>query len=132
MSASPSSRHCPGSLDKGATGTVVAVSATNSIVGGKTGDQVGSGGITVLANGNYVVRCEFWYNATVKYAGAATLGRGTARTFGVVSPTNSLVGLTANSKLGTIIPNPVNNAFYARFINEAGGRVRVGITIFPA
>ena len=66
VSASPSSRHCPGSLDKGATGTVVAVSATNSIVGGKTGDQVGSGGITVLANGNYVVRSEFWYTETVK------------------------------------------------------------------
>jgi hypothetical protein len=40
----------------GTGGTVGAVSASNSLVGGTAGDGVGSNGITVLTNGNYVVR----------------------------------------------------------------------------
>ena len=39
----------------GATGVSGVVSSTNSLVGSTAGDQVGSGGITVLFNGNYVI-----------------------------------------------------------------------------
>jgi hypothetical protein len=40
----------------GTTGVSGVVSAANSLVGSKANDQVGSGGITALTNGNYVVR----------------------------------------------------------------------------
>src|SRR4029077_18200183 len=44
----------------GTTGTVGAVSPPNSRVGTTTNDQVGSGFITVLNNGNYVVVSPNW------------------------------------------------------------------------
>jgi hypothetical protein len=40
----------------GTAGVSGEVSATNSLVGSKANDSVGSGGITALTNGNYVVR----------------------------------------------------------------------------
>ncbi|MGE3808566.1 MAG: hypothetical protein AB7K24_28200, partial [Gemmataceae bacterium] len=39
----------------GVNGIIGAVSAANSLVGSTTGDQVGTEGVTALANGNYVV-----------------------------------------------------------------------------
>ena len=43
----------------GSGGTTGAVSVTNSLVGSHIGDQVGSGSVTTLSNGNYVVRSPF-------------------------------------------------------------------------
>ncbi len=39
----------------GTTGIIGVVSAANSLVGSKTNDGVGGGGVTALSNGNYVV-----------------------------------------------------------------------------
>ena len=84
----------------GTTGIAGAVSAANSLVGSAAYDQVGSAGVSVLDNGNYVVRSPFWHNGAVTDAGAATLGSGTSGITGAVSAANSLVGTTAGDQVG--------------------------------
>jgi filamentous hemagglutinin family protein len=85
----------------GTTGVSGAVSATNSLVGSRANDQVGSGGITALTNGNYVVRSSAWDNGAIANAGAVTWGNGTTGISGAVSATNSLVGSTASDSVGS-------------------------------
>jgi hypothetical protein len=65
------------------------ISAANSLVGSNPGDQVGIYGfITILSNGNYVVRSPFWSGN----CGAVTWGSGSTGVSGIVSDANSLVG----------------------------------------
>src|SRR5205085_3134348 len=84
----------------GVTGVAGVVSAANSLVGGTASDQVGFNGIAALANGNYVVRSTNWHNGAAAAAGAATFGKGSNGTSGIVSATNSLVGSTAGDAIG--------------------------------
>jgi hypothetical protein len=81
----------------GTTGTCGVVSAANSFVGASVSDNVGTpgigSGVTVLANGNYLVSSINWGNGV----GAVTWGNGTTGTHGPVSSTNSLVGTTTGS-----------------------------------
>jgi hypothetical protein len=93
-------------LGSGASGVVGIVSSTNSLVGSHTGDYVGggsgtvgtpSGGIALLANGNFVVSSPNW-NGNL---GAVTWGSGTLGIVGAVSSTNSLVGSNANDQVGS-------------------------------
>ncbi|HOD08454.1 MAG TPA: YDG domain-containing protein, partial [Myxococcota bacterium] len=84
----------------GTTGISGAVTADNSLVGSTATDQVGSGGITALTNGNYVVISPFW-NGAMTDAGAVTWGSGTTGISGAVSADNSLVGSKANDKVGS-------------------------------
>ena len=82
-------------LGNGTTGTTIgAVTATNSLVGGTSGDLVGEIGVTALSNGNYVVSSLYWNDGVegVVKVGAVTWGDGTKGVAGVVSSTNSLVG----------------------------------------
>src|SRR5712675_3482366 len=44
----------------------------NSFSGSTANDQVGSGGITVLANGNFVVASPAWSNGSAAAVGAVT------------------------------------------------------------
>src|SRR5947207_104111 len=44
----------------GSGGVSGPVSAANSLVGSTANDQVGSGGVTALSNGNYVVSSSSW------------------------------------------------------------------------
>ncbi len=80
------------------TGVSGVVSAANSLVGSQAKDNVGGdssggdSGLTLLANGNYVVRSRSWDNGAVVDAGAVTWGNGTTGTSGTVSAANSLVG----------------------------------------
>jgi hypothetical protein len=110
----------------GTVGVSGAVSADNSLVGSLANDFVGRSGVTRLTDGNYVVPSPFW-NAN---RGAATWVSGTSgQTLdgsGSISPQNSLVGLTANSGLGTVADDPSHQAFIAAFTSEAGGRVSSG------
>ncbi|NDF13465.1 MAG: hypothetical protein EB060_11720, partial [Proteobacteria bacterium] len=87
----------------GTTGCSGTVSATNSLVGSTASDQVGggSGGITALTNGNYLVRSPVWDNGATVNAGAATFCSGTTGCSGTVSATNSLVGSTASDQVGS-------------------------------
>jgi hypothetical protein len=84
--------------------TTGLVTAANSLVGSNAYDQVGSGlyggGVTPLANGNYVVHSPQWNNGSLLDAGAVTWGNGTSGTTGVVSPANSLVGSSVDDQVG--------------------------------
>jgi hypothetical protein len=83
----------------GTTGVVGTISAANSLVGTSTSDQVSSGGIIALTNGNYVLRSPLWSNGSVAGAGAATWGNGTTGSVGVVSAANSLVGTSTTDQV---------------------------------
>jgi hypothetical protein len=85
----------------GTTGTTGVVSSSNSLVGGTGSDAIGSGSVTALSNGNYVVSSPNWRNGAVIGAGAVTWGNGTSGISGLVSSSNSLVGTTASDLIGT-------------------------------
>ena len=84
----------------GTTGVKGVVSTANSLVGSQTSDYVGSGHVTALSNGNYVVRSSSWANGTATDAGAVTWGNGTTGVKGVVSAANSLVGSKTDDLVG--------------------------------
>lgn len=84
----------------GSVGRVGEVSTANSLTGATPNDQVGSAGITALANGNYVVRSTQWDSATATNVGAVTWADGNAGLAGEVSAVNSLVGSTNDDLVG--------------------------------
>jgi hypothetical protein len=113
----------------GTAGTVGTVSSSNSIVGttgGSTGDQVGSGGVVALTDGNFVVSSPKWNTA----AGAVTWEFGDTGTTidgqGTFDAANSLLGASSNAGLVPVILGAVNGSFVAGFSTEGPGRVTVG------
>jgi hypothetical protein len=113
----------------GTGGTVGAVSASNSVVGttgGSTGDQVGSGGMTALPDGNFVVSSPKWNNV----AGAVTWEFGDTGTTldgqGNPDAANSLLGAASNAGLGPVQLGAASGSFVAAFSTEGPGRVTVG------
>ena len=84
----------------------------NTLTGSSANDQVGEGGIVVLANGNYVVMSPDWtgFNdvalSIAPSAGAVTWASATTGVGGgataVVAPTNSLVGSHRNDYVGNV------------------------------
>ena len=70
------------------------------LTGSKFADRVGSGGITVLANGNFVVVSYLWDNGALQNAGAVTWVNGFTGLNGEVSAANSLVGSLASDFAG--------------------------------
>lgn len=92
----------------GLTGVSGVVSATNSLVGASSSDQLGfnSNGnypssVTPLANGNYVVTSPQWDNGSIADAGAVTFGNGNTGVVGEISSTNSLVGSHSFDQVGS-------------------------------
>ncbi|MDB6134224.1 MAG: Cadherin proteinputative collagen-binding protein [Verrucomicrobiales bacterium] len=89
----------------GAEGRTGAVSAGNSLLGTRSQEGLGSGGITALATGGFTVCTPWWGNAQ----GAVTWCGGTAEITGTVSPENSLVGTDFYDLVGengvTALPN---------------------------
>ncbi|MCU1396175.1 MAG: hypothetical protein JWM34_4603 [Ilumatobacteraceae bacterium] len=86
-------------IDVASGRTVGAISPSNSLVGSTPGSAV-AGGVTVLANGNYVVDSPHWSTPSTSEVGASTWGNGASGTIGVVSATNSLVGSAADDQVG--------------------------------
>jgi hypothetical protein len=85
----------------GTTGLSGVVSVSNSLVGTTANDKIGSNGVTVLSNGNYVVASQHWNNGIANgNFGAATWGNGSVGIVGAVSASNSLVGTTAYDWVG--------------------------------
>ncbi len=80
----PSPHGCTGSVD-----------ATNSLVGIRSGDKIGAGGVRSLHNGNFVVVSPNTHvsTATDVVTGAATWVDGTSGLTGMVSTANSLFGV---------------------------------------
>ncbi|MFM8374841.1 MAG: YDG domain-containing protein, partial [Phenylobacterium sp.] len=93
----------------GASGLVGTVSASNSLVGGTSGDQVGFDRMWVLPDGDYVVTSTRWDSGPIVDVGAVTWGSGTSGVTGLVSATNSLIGSTAYDAIGSafilVLPN---------------------------
>ena len=73
---------------------------------------MGSGGVTALSNGNYVVVSSSWDNGAVNSAGAATWCNGTTGAIGTVSAANSLVGSTAADNVGNPGVTALSNGNY--------------------
>jgi hypothetical protein len=97
---------------RGTTGVKGAVSAANSLVGTHTDDNVGLSGVTPLTQGNIVVSSPYWDNGAVANVGATTWMSGSAPTVGAVSTTNSLVGSTAEDRVGWSGISVVGNGNY--------------------
>lgn len=72
----------------------------SSVTGGTANDYVGLYGVTVLANGNFVILSRQWHNGAVAQAGAVTWVNGVTGLSGVVSVANSLVGTTFQDDVG--------------------------------
>jgi Repeat of unknown function (DUF5650) len=110
----------------GASGISGAVSAGNSLVGSNASDSVGSG-VMALSNGNYAVGSPHWHNSALVDAGAVTWGNGTSGITGTITSANSAIGAVADTNLGSFpVVDNVNGMFCGQFVDEAGGRVRVG------
>ena len=96
----------------GTSGIVGAVSTANSLVGSNNTDQIGFSGVTVLTNGNYVVRSPYWDNGVFVDAGAVTWGSGSTGISGAVSGTNSLVGTWTSMYVGMSPVTALTNGNY--------------------
>jgi len=75
----------------------------STLTGSNAGDSVGSGNITTLNNGNYVVTSPLWGNGgtTANALGAATWFNGSTGLSGIVSASNSLVGSSPGDSVGS-------------------------------
>ncbi len=82
-------------LFNGTTGALIS-----TLIGSHAGDNIGSGGVTALSDGNYVVESPSWTNGAAADLGEVTWGSGTAGVSGAVSATNSLVGSTEADDVG--------------------------------
>jgi filamentous hemagglutinin family protein len=105
----------------GIGGVSGVVSSSNSLVGTQANDRVGSGGVTALANGNYVVKSSLWANGAAATAGAATWGSGTAGVKGAVSSNNSLVGSQVGDYVGSQIWTLSNGNYVVSSSSWANG-----------
>jgi filamentous hemagglutinin family protein len=105
----------------GSTGVVGGVWSSNSLMGSTTNDKVGGTAITELSNGNYVVGSNQWTNGLAANAGAATWGSGLTGVSGIVSAENSLVGTTAEDRVGSAVIALSNGNYVVRSSEWANG-----------
>ena len=75
-----------------------SVSASNSLIGSIPNDRIGTGGIKILSNGNYIVLSPFWNDTR----GAVTFSDGNNPKTGQISETNSLTGSNYNDSIGSV------------------------------
>ncbi len=85
----------------GAAGLAGEINLTNSLVGVRAGDQIGSGGIFELANGHYLVKSPFYDREGATNVGALTWVNATTGLSGVLSTSNSMIGTFANDQIGS-------------------------------
>ncbi|MFQ5481480.1 MAG: hypothetical protein ACE5ER_01875, partial [Nitrospinaceae bacterium] len=119
-----------GTFGNGATGITGPVTAANSLVGSTANDQVTSGGVRVLANGNFVVLSRNWDNGGVVNAGAATWVDGVTglpvNGGNLINAQNSLIGANASANPAFPIDEKINETFVTRFSGESTGRIALG------
>ena len=96
----------------GAAGVTGAISPTNSLVGSSSEDQVGTRGIRMLSNGNYVIMSRYWDNGSVVDTGASTWVKAGRPITGTVSSANSLVGSTLGESVGAGGLIEISNGHY--------------------
>ena len=104
-------------------------SLVSSLRGSTPQDNVGLSGITTLTNGNYVVSSTSWNSGSLTAVGAVTWGNSvTGSPGGVVSSSNSLVGSTADDRVGSYYVVALTNGNYvvASFAWDSGTLLDVG------
>jgi hypothetical protein len=120
-----------------ATGTGFLALSTNSVHGTTASDKVGSGGVSILSSGKYLIRSSLW---SIESGGASNVGavtlinevNGEPETGGgfEVLTTNSLHGTTADDQVGTsgvIALSNGNIVVASRLVHvESGGTANVG------
>ena len=84
----------------GTTGLSGTIGAANSLVGAAAVDNIGSGGVTALAKGNYVVSSPLLDNGAISNVGAVTWASGTVGTHVAASAADSIVGVTTDDMVG--------------------------------
>lgn len=94
-------------LFNGANGQLIS-----TLLGADDYDAIGSGGVSELTNGNFVISSPEWDNGSVVNVGAVTFGSGTTGISGVVSAANSLVGSTSQDRVGSTDVTPLTNGNY--------------------
>jgi hypothetical protein len=82
----------------------------SQLAGTHAGDRVGDDGVIVLANGNYALVSTAWNGGR----GAVTWGDADAGVSGEVSADNSLVGDTADDRVGTEVVALANGNYIVR------------------
>jgi len=104
-------------LFSGSTGLLIS-----TLRGSSNNDYVGSGGVTALANGNYVILSTNWHNGGAANAGAATWGSGTTGVSGVVSSANSLIGSATDDAVSNTVTALTNGNYVvvSPFWNKGG------------
>lgn len=110
-----------GLLSNGASPTGI-VSASNSLVGGTGGDTNGSfANFYSVGSGMYVMYNRYWDSASAMDAGAVSLFNSSTGKFadgsnllGTVSSSNSLVGSSANDRVGYYSPTNVGTGYMLR------------------
>ncbi|VXD00295.1 hypothetical protein PSEUDO9AZ_40202 [Pseudomonas sp. 9AZ] len=124
-----------GAVTYGAAGTALigTISASNSLVGGAAFDQAGSGGVTALVDGSYVVRSPNWDNAGVFDGGAATYGAAGTALVGTISASNSLVGTQASDQVGSLVFSLSDGAYVvSSYFWDNGYIVNAGAATYGA
>jgi hypothetical protein len=93
----------------GTVGCQGSINTNVSLVGTATTDNVGSGGVAALTNGNYVVRSAQWSGNNASFAGAVTWCDGATGCGGAVTTANSLYGSHNSDNVGSgflaVLPN---------------------------
>jgi hypothetical protein len=91
-----------GKADVGAAYLYNGASLTliSRVTGSAAGDRVGSGTVTVLPSGDYVLLSPDWTSGAAAKVGAVTWCSATTGCAGEVSATNSLVGSQVNDAIG--------------------------------
>lgn len=118
----------------GTTGVTGTISVMNSLIGNNIVNQISSGGVVALSNGNYVVTSPKFDlrdpgASTVVDCGAATWGNGVTGVTGTVTQINSVVGPYASSSLQTPIEGvDIVNTFVCPF---SGFVIVGGMTLPP-
>lgn len=114
----------------GATGVSGEVSESNSLTGYTAQDQVGSGGVIALANGNYIVNSPMW-SASQPAVGAVTLASGTSGVTGYIDPATSYTGTLAHEQVQAtaLASHRMDNAVAVRTGTDSTGGRRVAIVV---
>jgi hypothetical protein len=100
-------------LFNGQTGALLS-----ALVGGNPGDQVGSGSIVTLSNGNFLIDTPSWNG----YRGAVTWASSAAGRSGTVSADNSLVGTDPGDQVGSLVSTLGGGNYLVRSPSWNGNR----------
>ncbi len=94
-------------LFNGSTGALIS-----TLTGSAVNDFAGSGGVTALTSGNFVVCSPQWDSGQTTDAGAATWGSGSAGISGTVNAANSLAGAAPYDLVGNCGVTALANGNY--------------------